>query len=277
MTHPLENSFTAIVLAGERGPDDAVARAAGVCCKSLVPVAGQPMVLRVLDTLNAAVEIDEQVLCGPDWDAVEQNPALRKRIESGSVHWIAPKASPSRSAFSALQSLPDDRPALITTADHALLTTDMLEYFCEQARASDCDVVVGMASNTLVSRTYPDVARTVIRFRDDDYQGCNLFAFMSAESRQVARFWKRVEHHRKQPLRIARALGWMTVLRYLLNRLSLDEALAAISKRVQVRIGAVILPFPEAAIDIDKVSDWEFAERVLGYERAATGINHPQQ
>jgi GTP:adenosylcobinamide-phosphate guanylyltransferase len=277
MSHPLEHSFAAIILAGERGPDDEVARAAGVCCKSLVPVNGQPMVLRVMDTLDATADIGNQVLCGPDWSAVEQNAGLKKRIESGIVHWIAPKTSPSCSAFRALQSLPKDQPALITTADHALLTTDILDYFCEQARASDCDVMVGLALDELVSRTYPDVARTVIRFRDNGYQGCNLFAFMSAESREVARFWKRMEHHRKQPLRIAGALGWWTVLRYLLNRLSLEEALAAISKRVQVRIGAVILPFPEAAIDIDKVSDWEFAERVLGDERVATGTDHLPQ
>jgi hypothetical protein len=143
------------------------------------------------------------------------------------------------------------------------LRTEILEYFCEHARGSGCDVVVGLASHELVTRTYPDVRRTVIRFRDHDYQGCNLFAFLSPESRQVARFWKRIEHHRKHPLRLMGALGWMTVLRYLCNRLSLDETLAALSRRVQVRIGAVILPFPEAAIDVDKASDWEFAERVL--------------
>lgn len=264
MSHSPEHSFTAIILAGDRSPNDAVARAAGVSCKALAPVGEQPMVLRVMDTLDAAADVGNQILCGPQWDAVTQSDALKKRIESGNVHWIEPKASPSRSAFRALQTLPEDQPALITTADHALLSTDILDYFCAHARASDCDVLVGLALNERVNRAYPDVARTVIRFRDNDYQGCNLFAFTSAESRQVARFWKRVEQHRKQPLRIAGVLGWWTVLRYLLNRLTLEEAFAAISRRVHVRIGAVILPFPEAAIDIDKVSDWEFANRVLG-------------
>jgi GTP:adenosylcobinamide-phosphate guanylyltransferase len=39
--------FAAVVLAGDRGPDDPVAAAAGVCGKALVPVGGRPMVLRV--------------------------------------------------------------------------------------------------------------------------------------------------------------------------------------------------------------------------------------
>ena len=264
MIHPFESSFTGIVLAGERGPHDPVAQAAGVCCKSLAPVAGQPMVLRVMDTLDAAADIGEQILCGPAWETVKRSPELQRRIESGNVRWMAPKSSPSRSAFRALQSLPRETPALITTADHALLNTDILDYFCEHARGSGCDVVVGLASHELVTRTYPDVRRTVIRFRDHDYQGCNLFAFLSPESRQAARFWKRIEHQRKHPLRLMSVLGWTTVLRYLCNRLSLDETLAALSRRVRVRIGAVILPFAEAAIDVDKVSDWEFAQRVLG-------------
>ena len=44
--------FTAIVLAGDRTSGDPLAEAAGVACKSFVPVGGRPMVLRVLDSLE---------------------------------------------------------------------------------------------------------------------------------------------------------------------------------------------------------------------------------
>jgi GTP:adenosylcobinamide-phosphate guanylyltransferase len=49
--------LSAIVLAGSRGPDDPVARAAGLQHKALVPVAGVPMLQRVLDTLAAVPRI----------------------------------------------------------------------------------------------------------------------------------------------------------------------------------------------------------------------------
>ena len=39
-----ERRFTALILAGSRGPDDPVARQAGQTHKALVPVAGVPMV-----------------------------------------------------------------------------------------------------------------------------------------------------------------------------------------------------------------------------------------
>jgi GTP:adenosylcobinamide-phosphate guanylyltransferase len=47
-----ERLFTAVVLAGDRGSEDPVARAAGVRSKSLTPVGGRPMVLRVIDALE---------------------------------------------------------------------------------------------------------------------------------------------------------------------------------------------------------------------------------
>jgi len=54
------------------------------------------------------------------------------------------------------------------------------------------------------------------------------------------------------------------VLRYLLGRLSLSEALARLSRRLQLRLGFVLLPFPEAAVDVDSVDDWIFVRRLAG-------------
>ena len=45
---PSEKPFQALVLAGDGGPDDGVARGAGVCCKALAPVATGPLLLVVL-------------------------------------------------------------------------------------------------------------------------------------------------------------------------------------------------------------------------------------
>jgi hypothetical protein len=57
-------------------------------------------------------------------------------------------------------------------------------------------------------------------------------------------------------------LGWGVVIRYLLHRLSLKDALRHISDRMGLRVAVVILPFPEAAVDVDSVSDWHFAHAI---------------
>ena len=256
--------FTAIVLAGDRVPDDPVARAAGVPCKALVPVGGVPMVLRVLGALAEAEEIGDRVLCGPAWHAVEANDELHDLSASGQVKWIETRATPSSSVYAAMQSLPQERPILLVTADHALLHARLVDYFCSEARARDADVVVGLAAYDLVAATYPDMRRTVLRFRDGGICGCNLYAFLTVRGRSLVEFWGQVEGLRKKPIQLISKLGWVPALGFFFRWLSLRQALARLSQRLDISIEVVMLPFPEAALDVDTVSDWELAQRIAG-------------
>lgn len=262
--------FWGVVLAADRTPADPVALAAGVPCKALAPVGGRPMVLRVLDALSAAEEVDRCILCGPAAEIVEGVPEIRDRIASGAVRWLPQQATPSTSALSALHSLPAEAPVLLTTADHALLSAPVVDYFCRQAKASGCDVVAGLASHALTAARYPGMRRTKTRFRDGPYCGCNLYAFLTAESRAAADFWRRVEHQRKRPLKMIGELGRLTALRYVLGTLSLKNALRLISKRMGIQAGAVILPYPEAAVDVDSVDDWRFAQAIVSRAEVRT-------
>ena len=258
-----QTAFTAVVLAADRGPADSVARAAGVSCKSMTPVGGTPMVFRVLDALAASWQIKTRILCGPPKSIVELEPKLRSRLTSEDLNWFENKSTPSSSAFHVLQSLPEKTPVLLTTADHALLNARTIDYFCAQALTTGCDVVVGVAQHDAVIKAYPKSQRTAIRLRDGAYCGCNLFAFLTPRSRQAANFWRRVETHRKKPWRLISVLGWLTVLRFFMGKLSLDEALDRISHRLGFKAGAVIIPYPEAAIDVDSISDWKLVKKIV--------------
>jgi len=258
-----DQPFTAIILAADRKLDDPVAQAAQVSCKALTPVCGRAMVLRVLDALGEARQVGARVLVGPDVCSLEENEELSTLVRTGEVSWLTPQATPSSSALTALQSLPADVPVLVTTADHALLTAKMVDHFCEMARSSDCDVLAGVARFDLIAQTFPDAKRTVTNLKDGGYCGCNLFAFMTPQARVAADFWRKVENERKKPLRVIKVLGWMTVLRYLLGILTLQQALASLSKRMRLQAGVVQMPFAEAAVDVDKVDDWLLVESIL--------------
>lgn len=260
---PNAKSFSAIILAGDRGLDDPVARLAEVPCKALVPVAGKAMILRVLDALSAATEIDSYLVCGSTTRLLSQEPELGRRVATGEVRWLENAASPSLSARVALDQIPPGKPVLLTTADHALLTPRMIEQFCAGASVSDCDVIAGIADADLVTNAFPDSRRTITRLRGAHYCGCNLFAFLTPGGRQAALFWRRVEEQRKHPLKIVRTLGVTAVLRYLLGRLTLEQGLARLSAAMNVQAGAVWMSQPEAAVDVDKIEDWQLVEKIL--------------
>jgi CTP:molybdopterin cytidylyltransferase MocA len=60
----------------------------------------------------------------------------------------------------------------------------------------------------------------------------------------------------------------MAVLRYLLGRLTLAEGLKQISHRLGLSAGAVLMPFPEAGIDVDTVDDWKLVEKIVADQRS---------
>lgn len=245
---------TALVLAGSRGPDDPVARQAGVTHKALAPVAGVPMLARVLGALRASPSVARIALCidraaapggiGPD------------------ILLVEPGATPSASVALALERLADPLPLLVTTADHALLTPDMVEHLCAHA-PDDADACVGLAAATTIRRAYPETQRTYYRFAGEGYSGCNLFLLRTPQARRIAAFWSDMERHRKRPWRLVAAVGPLTLLRFVTGTLSLEAALRQLSKAAGATIRAVDMPFAEAAIDVDKPSDLELAERIL--------------
>jgi CMP-N-acetylneuraminic acid synthetase len=265
--HNTQQAFTALVLAADREPDDPVAKTAGVPCKSLTPIGGIPMVFRVINALGSSAEIDAIILCGPPKSIVNQTADLENLIASGIVKWYANQATPSTSAYHVLQGLPDEVPVLLTTADHALLSARIVDHFCSHAKSTDCDVVIGIARHEEVAKAYPQTRRTATRLADGAYCGCNLFAFLTPRARLAADFWRQVESQRKKPLRVIRVLGWMAVLRYLLGRLSLEEALNRISRRLGFKAGAVIMPFADAALDVDSAGDLELVEKIIADKR----------
>lgn len=262
---PAAKKVAALVLAGDRpGDADAVAKATGASCKALAPVLGTPMLLRVIEALQTCERIGSCVLVGPSRQALESCPPLRQFTAQPQVNWLPGADSLSGSAQAGLADLDPEAPVLITTADHALLTAPMLEHFLEQALASRADLSLGLVKHDLLKAAYPETQRTVLRFSDGSYCGCNLYLIANARGRGLIPLWRRAESDRKSPrLMVAKLLGWGAVARYVSGSLSLAQASQAIFDSAGASLGFVAMPFPQAGIDVDTPADLALAEKIL--------------
>lgn len=261
--NPQPPGFNAIVLAADRGRDDPVAAAARVPAKCLTPISGRPMLARVVRALAQSQRVGTILLCGPRAEILDGSPELRQLLSDGTVQWIEHQATPSRSAAAALEALPADRPVLLTTGDHALLSPDMVRHFLDRAGATGCDVAFALAPHELVQTAYPRSRRTVLKFSDGNFCGCNLFAFLSPHGRRMAQLWQQVEDRRKTPIRVIGLVGWRAMVLYALGWLSLEGALRRLSRKTDIRISAVTMPFAEAAIDVDSVEDLDLVRNIV--------------
>jgi len=221
------------------------------------------MLVRPIRALAAAPSVGRIVVSIGEPEVLDGVTELAALRDEGRLVSHQSLDSPSRSVSDALTRFGDDGPVLATTADHALLTTEMVEHMAEAGRQSRADLLVGVVAASLLRARFPESTRTWIHLRGESWSGANLFLFRSPEARRVADFWVRAERHRKRPWRLAGAIGPGLLLRFLLRRMDLETALARVGARVGARIEGVALPWPEAAIDVDRPSDLALAETLL--------------
>jgi CTP:molybdopterin cytidylyltransferase MocA len=254
--------INALILAGNRGGSDAIASLTGVSHKAMAPINGVPMLLRLWRCLSACPSIDHIYVCidgGEQLDAVAE---LEDARRAGRLIVIAPSTSPAASVADALGKIGLAQPLLITTADHPLLSPEMVDYFLRQA-PQDADFAVALAEIGVVRAAYPESIRTGYRLANETFSGCNLFLACRPEAARIATFWQRMERFRKKPWRLVLEVGPLALLRLVLGRLDLAAAVKHLSRRTGARIGVVRMPFAEAAIDVDKAADYALVTTIL--------------
>ena len=251
-----DQTWSTLVLAAGRGPNDPMAKAWGVANKCLIPVAGVPMVRRVWEALASSGRIGATRISIEDAELLPWPELRAAALPAG--------ASAPQSAIMAITSSGAlEYPVLITTGDHALLTPEMVRHFCSGAEAAGADFVAGVARAEVILEAYPQSVRTFFNLGADRISGCNLFAVMNPSGLKLLERWQYLEHVRKKPWRLVGAFGMSALVEFALGRLNLDRALAHVSRRIGLTVRAVCMPFAEAAIDVDKPADKELAETIL--------------
>lgn len=258
----------AIVLAGDRPGESGFADGYGVAAKALIPIAGEPMLGRVVRTLLASPSIarililaqqPQQLLAGElAW--MKDHPAIRlAESQNGIARSVAAYAGSEQAPY----------PLLVTTADHPLLTTPMVETFL--AGSAGTDVAVALVERSTLEAAHAGSQRTWLRFSDGDYSGANLFALRTEAAQAGLSLWSSVEQDRKKARRLLLRFGPILALRALTRTISLDSAIERVARRIGLKAKAVRLPFAEAAIDVDKPSDLDLAEMILADRAAQPG------
>lgn len=257
--------FPTLVLAGRRNANDPVAEERGVSHKALATVGGRPMIMNVLNALTRSPWSGDVYISIEDVGALEKIDALRPMIDIR--HMRNSAGSICRSIREMVDEAGLKPPFLVVTADHALLTPEMLDHFWRAANRAlvdeGADFALAMVSERAFRLVYPTARRTFIRCREDRYSSCNMYAFLTEDSLKVLDFWINIERERKTPWRLARAFGFTTLLGYALRRYDLDSMIARAGRIVGIKAKAVKMPYPEAAIDVDTVSDLLLAEDIL--------------
>lgn len=245
----------AVVLAG--GPHDALARThPGAINKAFVPILGVTLVERTLIALRDAPSVDRIIAVAPH--AAHAVAALKLADETRN-DGIAIRDS----LRNGLAGLAPDEMVLVSASDLPILNPDAIEDFISRARSTDADVGYGCVEQRVHARAFPQVPHTWAHLRDGTYCGGGMIALKPRALPHLEVFIERLGAARKNPLRLAGLFGWDVLLRYALRQLTIADAETRASQLLGAPARAILSPFAQTAVNVDRVRDIALAESIL--------------
>jgi GTP:adenosylcobinamide-phosphate guanylyltransferase len=262
-TAPPSPLVTALLVAGKRPGIDPLAAHFGEDYKVLIPIANEPMLSRVARTLVEHSQIAAVLILAQERQPLVDTPQTAWLDTHPKIRFVTGGNSVSQAVAQALLHHDNPYPALLTTADHPLLSAEIISYFIKHMLENTADLSIGVVERRVLLAQFPNNKRTWLKFRGGAYTGANLFGFTSARVVAALQLWQRIEQDRKKGRAIIAAFGPWILLGILLRLLSFCKALQFAGSKLGLSAKPVILPFAKAGIDVDKISDHALAQSIL--------------
>lgn len=245
----------AVVLAG--GPLDDIARLQpDAPNKAFVEIGGVTLAARVLAALRGSSSVGQIVVVAP--------PSVRGRRDLASADELRPDGVRiTESLRNGLSGFAPDSDVLVVASDLPVLTSAAVDDFVRRVGELHADVVYGCVEKSVHMAAFPQVPHTWARLRDGTFCGGGLAAIKPRALPLLERFIERLGAARKHPFKLASLFGWDMLARFAVGRLSIAQAEARGSKILGAPVRALVSPYPETGVNVDRVSDVALAERLL--------------
>jgi hypothetical protein len=259
------------VLAASRGDRDPLAVAGGVSHKCFIDIAGQPMLRRVVAAVMASGRVGRTIVAIEADSIAGAKAVLAPLAGAEHIEYVASRETIGASL--AAVATPDMLPLVITTGDNALHTAGMVRHFCDSLDGLDEDAALGLTPARFVLDKYPEGDRAFHCFRDGAFSSCNLYALLTPRALTGPRIFDSGGQFGKKPKRLIGAFGLAAFLLYKSRLFTLGTVLNALSRTIGLRSAPVLMPFAEGPIDVDRMVDWELADRIVA-AREGEGDRH---
>jgi len=228
--------------------------------KALLEVGGRPMVHYVLSALSAAPSVRRIVVVGLSAETLpSENSQLLACLPNQGDMFANILAGMRR----LVAADTDARWALIVGTDIPAITPTSIEWLTTMMEPGEHDVYYTVIRREVMEQRYPHSRRSYACLRDGAFAGGDVHGVALSLFHQSHPVWEKLIAARKSVWKLAALIGPGVLLRFSLGRLTLREAEIAVSKRLGVRGRAVVCPYAEIGMDVDKPSQYELICREL--------------
>lgn len=227
--------------------------------KALLPIAGKPMIQWVLEALENASLIDTVIVIGL---------ALPESLETAKVRAILPNQEDMlANILTGMRELQEIEPTahhvVLVSSDIPAITAEMVDWLVKVTMQTDEDVYYTVIERSVMEAKYPLSKRSYTRLKDIEVCGGDMNvvrATLDAENQQM---WKNIIAARKNVFKQAALIGLDTLFYLLVRQITLEQAVRTVAARMNISGRAIVCPYAEVGMDIDKPHQFEIVEADL--------------
>jgi molybdopterin-guanine dinucleotide biosynthesis protein A len=239
--------MNAIILAGGiPTSEDPLYFASNGQSKALIDIAGKPMVQWVVDALDGAKSVDRIIIVGLPADVnlrfskpidyIPESEGMLANLTAGVEH---------------LQSIdPSIQQVLLLSCDIPTITSEMVDWRVQGADP-DSDLEYSVIEKETMDARFPTASRSYVRLQDVEVCGGDM-NIVHVRLIEDTSFWEHMVAARKKPFRQAALLGFDLMFLMLIRRITIDDTVKRVSNRLGLKGRAVISPYAEIGMDVDK-------------------------
>jgi GTP:adenosylcobinamide-phosphate guanylyltransferase len=216
--------------------------------KALLELAGRPLIQWVLDAVSASKLVENIVVVGlADEDNLTSPKPLNFVPNQGDM------LQNIRVGTQEAVSLNEQATFVLSvSSDIPGITQEMVDWTISSALETDHDLYYNAITREVMEGRYPGSNRSYVRLKDYELCGGDMNVFRASLVTTRTELWERIIASRKSVFRQAALIGYSTLFLLLLRRLTLESGIQRASKSLGIRGRALICPYAEIGMDVDK-------------------------
>jgi len=239
----------AIVTAGGiPQPEDPLYTFSNGNAKALIDVAGKPMVQWVLDALSDAKKVDNVIVIGL---SSRSGVTCKKPM-----HFLSNQgrmlANIVTGVNKALELNKRNKYVLVVSSDIPTIKPEIVDWLIETCMETKDDLYYGVCPKDVMEARFPGSKRTYTHLKDMDVCGADMNITHVRMATEHLDMWEQLIGSRKSPLRAASIIGFGTLFKLATRQLTLDEAVSRVCQRIGINGRAIVWPYAEPCMDVDK-------------------------
>ena len=228
--------------------------------KAALDIGGKPMLQWVIDALEEAETINTIVVVGCE--------EFQDQIQSKKVASWQPAADDmimnfKRGADAVLELNPAAQSVAIVSSDIPLITPEGINWVVNQSQKSKEELFYFVIDQPTMEGRFPKSGRSYTQLKDMNVCGGDLSIIHLDLYTKKKDLWNKLSKARKSSLRLAAVIGIDILLLLFLKRLTLDDVILKVTRRLNITGKGLLCPYPEIGMDIDKPQQLELARREL--------------